>query len=371
MNYINYWKISNMELFKDKFRGVILGTAVGDALGLPAEGFSQKRAEKMFKGNWHHRLILNKGMVSDDTEHTVFTAQSLLAYPDSPKKFARRLAWSLRLWAVCLPAGVGWATLRAVMRLWIGFSPEKSGVYSAGNGPAMRSAVIGAFFASDINAGNFEKPDAYLKALTLITHTDPRALTGAKVVAYITALGFQENLTQKPELQDFIKLIVLPGKNDPEWIQITELISQCLLENLSVKEFAEKMGLSKGVTGYIYHTVPIALYAWYLHFRDFKNTLISVFNCGGDTDTTGAIIGAMAGSVTGEPGIPKDWIQGIWEWPRNIKVLKKISDALYFKAYNLKKSSTISYFWSGVILRNIFFLIIILIHGFRRLFPPY
>jgi len=360
-----------MELFKDKFRGVILGTAVGDALGLPAEGILRKRAEKIFKGRWHHCLVLNKGMVSDDTEHTVFTSQSLLAYPDSPKKFARGLAWSLRLWILCLPAGVGWATLRAVMRLWAGFSPERSGVYSAGNGPAMRSAIFGAFFAHDINNGNFEKPDAFIKASTLITHTDPRALTGAKAVAYITALGFQDNLTQKPELKDFIKLINLPGKDDAEWIKITGLISQCLKENLSVREFAEKMGLSKGVTGYIYHTVPVALYAWYLHFGDFESTLSNVLNCGGDTDTTGAIAGAMAGSVTGEKGIPQDWINGICEWPRTLNVLKKISDALYYKAYGLKESSTIPYFWPGVIVRNIIFLIIILIHGFRRLFPPY
>ncbi|MDM8538751.1 ADP-ribosylglycohydrolase family protein, partial [Desulfobacterales bacterium HSG17] len=368
---MNYWRLSDMELFRDKFRGVILGTAVGDALGLPAEGISRKRVEKLFKGRWHHCLVLNKGMVSDDTEHTVFTAQGLLAYPDSPEKFARRLAWSLRLWVLCLPAGVGWATLRAVMRLWAGFPPEKSGVYSAGNGPAMRSAIFGAFFASDINNGKFEITDDFIKASTLITHTDPRALTGVKAVAYITAIGFHEDLTKKPELKDFINLIRLPGKDDPEWIQITGVISQSLQENFSVKEFAEKMGLSKGVTGYIYHTVPVALYAWYLHFGDFESTLSVVLNCGGDTDTAGAIVGAMAGSVTGEKGIPKDWIDGIWEWPRSINVLKKISDALYFKAYGLQESSSISYFWPGIIFRNIFFLLTILMHGFRRLFPPY
>ena len=41
-----------------------------------------------------------------------------------------------------LPAGVGLATARACLKLWLGFSPERSGIYSAGNGPAMRSAVL-------------------------------------------------------------------------------------------------------------------------------------------------------------------------------------------------------------------------------------
>lgn len=360
-----------MDVFNDRFKGIILGTAVGDALGLPAEGISRKRAKKLFKGRWYHRLIFNRGMVSDDTEHTLFTAQSLLAYPDSSQKFARRLAWYLRFWVLCLPAGVGWATLRAVIRLWAGFSPGKSGVYSAGNGPAMRSAIFGAFFAPDINKGSFEKADAFIKASTLITHSDPRAVTGAKAVAYITALGFREKAIQKPELKNFINYIRLPGENDPEWIQITGLILQCLQENLSVKDFAGKMGLSKGVTGYIYHTVPIAIYAWYRHFGDFETTLISVLNCGGDTDTTGAIVGAMAGSVTGEKAIPKQWINGIWEWPRTVNFMRKISDALYLKAYEKQEIPGISCFWPGIILRNIFFLLIILFHGFRRLFPPY
>ncbi len=132
----------------DRFRGVILGTAVGDAIGLPAEGLTPSRARKLFPGRWRHRLVIHRGLVSDDTEHTLFVAQSLLAHPQSKELFARRLAWCLRLWFLTLPAGIGLATLRAIIRLWLGFSPLTSGVYSAGNGPAMRSAPLGAFFAS-------------------------------------------------------------------------------------------------------------------------------------------------------------------------------------------------------------------------------
>ena len=67
---------------------------------------------------------------------------------DSAESFARRLGWSLRWWLLALPAGVGFGTLRAIGRLWLGFGIERSGVASAGNGPAMRVAPIGAFFAA-------------------------------------------------------------------------------------------------------------------------------------------------------------------------------------------------------------------------------
>ena len=54
-------------------------------------------------------------------------------------------------------------------------------------------------------------------------------------------------------------------------------------------DFAASLGLTNGVTGYIYHTVPVAVYAWLRHYGDFRVTLEAVLDCGGDTDTVGAI----------------------------------------------------------------------------------
>ena len=82
---------------KDRFRGMLLGTAVGDAVGLPAEGISRSRARKMFKGPWRHRLIMNRGMISDDTEHALFTAQALLAHGDDVDAFQRSLTSDPRI----------------------------------------------------------------------------------------------------------------------------------------------------------------------------------------------------------------------------------------------------------------------------------
>ena len=79
--------------------------------------------------------------MSDDTEHTLILVQSLLKHPSDASAFQRTLAWQLRWWLLSVPAGVGLATARACGKLCVGFPPTRSGVFSAGNGPAMRSAI--------------------------------------------------------------------------------------------------------------------------------------------------------------------------------------------------------------------------------------
>ena len=81
-----------------QLNGLLVGTACGDALGLPTEGLSRQRIQRIVQGIWRHRLFWGRGMISDDTEHTVFVAQSLLRFPDSPSRFAYRLSWCLRGW---------------------------------------------------------------------------------------------------------------------------------------------------------------------------------------------------------------------------------------------------------------------------------
>ena len=90
-------------------------------------------------------LLLGHGFCSDDTEHTQIVGRALLLSAGDPELFERELGDQLKRWLLTLPAGVGIATLRACIRLLIGLSPSRSGVYSAGNGPAMRSALIGVY----------------------------------------------------------------------------------------------------------------------------------------------------------------------------------------------------------------------------------
>jgi ADP-ribosyl-[dinitrogen reductase] hydrolase len=73
---------------QSRFRGVLLGTAAGDAVGLPAEGVSRRRIAKLFPRPWRHRLVWRFGMLSDDTEQTLLLSQALLAHPDAVQRFA-------------------------------------------------------------------------------------------------------------------------------------------------------------------------------------------------------------------------------------------------------------------------------------------
>src|SRR4051812_41680587 len=159
------------------FDGVLLGTAVGDALGLPAENISPARLRRLWRDEWRMRFILGRGMISDDTEHTLMVAQAMLAHPHDVSRFQRSLSWKLRWWFLALPAGVGFATARACSKLWFGFPANRSGVASGGSGPAMRSAIIGAFFAEQP-----EQRREFVRAASQLTHRGWQAETAALAV---------------------------------------------------------------------------------------------------------------------------------------------------------------------------------------------
>ncbi len=352
--------------FYDRLAGVLFGTAVGDAIGLPAEGMSRQRLKKIYHGKWRHKFFFHSGMISDDTEHTIFVSQCLLAHAKSPYRFGKRFSWCLRWWLLSLPAGVGFATLRAILKLWVGFSYRTSGVFSAGNGPAMRAAIIGAYFYNDQDT-LFK----FIEASTKITHTDPRALTGSRAVALLTAWSIRDNLVEPPKIEQIAEILEAAGE-DEEWHTIIGELTTAWRNNLSVSEFTEGLGLGEGITGYIYHTVPVAIYSWYIHFGQFRQCLSAALDCGGDTDTVGAITGALCGSVTGLKNIPQNWLNGIIDWPRGKNLLYDLTIALTQKKQeDSSKAGPVPYCWPAVLFRNILFLAIVLLHGLRRLFPPY
>ena len=335
-------------------RGCLIGTAIGDALGLPAEGLSQQRAARWWKGEWRMRLLPGAGMVSDDTEHTYAVAEALSVANGDVEKFRRVLAGKLRWWFAALPAGVGMATARACIKLWLGFAPTKSGVFSAGNGPAMRSALIGVFFREDP-----VRRREFVSASSRLTHTDPLAETAALAIAEASACGANGG-----DREAFVSSLAGMADSD-KWRRAVSDISGHLASNRSTREFACAMGLDRGVSGYALHTVPVALYAWLRHRDDFAKALTSALDCGGDTDTVGAIVGALAGASLGPDSIPVEWRNDLRDWPLSLSRLDAAATAL------AESQRVASIFWPFRCLRNVVFLFIILVHGFRRLLPPY
>ena len=135
---------------RDCLSGVLLGCAVGDALGLPREGLSPRRAARLYpEDRLSHHLLGRRGLLSDDTEHLSMTAQALLAAGHDADAFRRSLAWRLRGWLLGAPAGIGWATLRALLKLWLFVPARWQGVHSAGNGPLMRAPLLGALLGAE------------------------------------------------------------------------------------------------------------------------------------------------------------------------------------------------------------------------------
>lgn len=345
----------------DALAGVLIGTAVGDALGLPMEGLSAQRQQRLFPQPLRHRLVGHFGMVSDDTEHTLMLAQALLECPADPTAFQRALARRLRWWLVSLPAGVGFATLRAILKLWMGIPPSRSGVMSAGNGPAMRTALLGLYFGDDA-----ERRRQFVRASTQITHRDPRAEIAALAVAETAAWMAEQRGDVDALLQSLTTLSDLF-----EWTAIIAKIGAGLSRDQPTANFALEMGMGRGVSGYAFQSVPVAIYAALRHRNNFASALTEAIECGGDTDTVGAITGALVGARVGVAGIPAPWRSGIVEWPRSLSLLHRVGERLSQQLATPSALGSVPYFWPAIPLRNLAFLAIVLAHGFRRLLPPY
>ena len=353
----------------DNFAGVLLGGAVGDAIGLPREGLSPRRALRMFGGApLHHQLLGRRGMISDDTEHACLTAQALLCSRGDPERFARSLAWRLRGWLVGVPAGIGLATLRSILKLWIGFSPASSGVYSAGNGPAMRAPILGIWAAA--TGATPADTARFVEASTRMTHTDPRASEGALVVALAAAIAAGREPGQLTPMM--ILEEILPHVRGDELRVALQLVQSHLDQGTATQQFVESLGLRRGVTGYIVHTVPVALYCWLRWPTDFRSAVEDAVLAGGDTDTVAAIVGGLASATQGIDAIPPDWLGGLVEWPRSRNWMLALATRLASASQQTGGDlSPLPLFWPGLAMRNPLFIAIVLTHGFRRLLPPY
>ena len=343
--------------------GCILGTAVGDALGLPYEGVSRRRLLRLLGPPERHRFLFGRGMISDDTEHTCLVAQSLIAAGSDVEAFTYQLGGRLRWWFASLPAGLGRATLRSCLKLWFGVPPNRSGVFSAGNGPAMRSAIFGAC------VDDIDTMAEYVRASARVTHSDPKAEYGAMAVALATHMGCRiDNVNGESYLEQLDALI---GSDGAELIALLRPVVASVSAGESTLDFAMSNGFEHGVSGYTYHTVPIVIHAWLLNPRDFHASVSSVIQCGGAADTTAAIVGGIVGAATGESGIPDNWLSRIFEWPRSVNWMRELSAQLVRSRNDLVPTKPMSTNFLASLIRNLGFLVVVLFHGFRRLFPPY
>lgn len=218
----------------------------------------------------------------------------------------------------------------------------------------MRSAIIGIFHADD---NHLRKQ--FVSASSRITHADSKADYGAQAVAAIAS-----ELTVNPNARpDIVRLehLLREISADKEWLNVVDItLNACRSGSLDDSLCGQTS--SKGVSGYVYHTIPAAVTAWYIHYGDFRGTIESIVRLGGDTDTVAAIAGSLAAISVGSDNIPESWVTGLADYPHSLKFMSDLTGC---------SASSRTGFSILLFVRSFYYIPIVLIHALRRLLPPY
>jgi ADP-ribosylglycohydrolase len=209
----------------------------------------------------------------------------------------------------------------------------------------------------------------FVRASTQLTHTDPKAYHGAFAAA-LAAWCAKRGLGGR---EAFFGTYRSLGGTDSseEFDALLAKAEQSLAAREPTEVFAEHLGCRQRVSGYVYRTVPVALHCWLSHPRDFRLAVMTVIRCGGDTDTTAAIVGAVVGSGLGRSGIPPEWLGRLWEWPRSVGWMGRLAEAAGNAVTTGQPQRPPRVFPVVGLARNALFLAVVLGHVARRLLPPF
>lgn len=325
--------------YQDKARGMLVGLAVGDALGAPVE-FLPSPSDFHVKGmgekieHYHKNLRLPPGVWTDDTSMALCIADSLLENHgyDSYDIMSKFYEWAYHGYRMHpqAPIDIGNQTLHA-LDCWeksktVPKDTEKT--ESAGNAPIMRLApiIIANTFLDKkyptlkdgYENGNLTiKPEdedgeyidnkdiaPTLKMAELScreTHDSIAAITVTELFA--TALYCALHGLKKNNIFNYTSRWMVGKEYDEFWLDnINDL-----MERPAKKE--EKQFLDLG--GYIVDTFAIAMWGL-LHFNNFKDGMMAIIRLGGDTDTNAACYGQIAGAYYGYEAIPKEWRENVY-----------------------------------------------------------
>ena len=283
--------------YEDKAAGCLIGLAIGDAFGDAA-----RDPENQFLYGITMDFPEKPTGSTDDTEFALLTAEILLKSQGKPSRDDVTQAW---LTHVCVQDALtrgGASEREAVANLRRGTLPPNSGQfnsYAASDGAAMRAAPIGIVAAGDPDrAAELAERDAEISHYA-------EGIWGAQAVAAAVAVAmsggsveeiFSEGMRQAPKgswlLHNFEQALALMDKHDRKlpsvWMELHQLLRgeyKASVPEAVVSAFAVFL-LTKG---------------------DFRDGIIYSGNFGRDSDTIGAVAGALAGAMCGLSGIPEDW----------------------------------------------------------------
>lgn len=334
----------------DRLAGTLLGTALGDALGLPMEMLSARVIARRFPRLDRFHLLGSVGFVSDDTEQSALVAQSLARHPNDTDACVRALRRSLLGWFLRLPWGIGLGTLRACVRIALGL--RRSGVATAGNGAAMRAAVVGVFFHDDAAARRSTSD-----ALARVTHTDARAVEGARFVAEVAAMAVTGEAPA--EVLEAALAVVTEPTLAKALGRAVAMAREGAPPDVAAKEL--------GTTGFVVHTVPFAAYVFARWGAAPMEAIGAVIRAGGDTDSIGAIVGAWCGALGGAGALPGELIGRIQDGPFGPTHLRALADDL--AGARAGRASVAGYSPVYAMARNLALYPVVLAHAARRIIP--
>ncbi len=269
----------NLEEIRSRAWAAFIGLAVGDALGAPVEFLTapEIKAEygvlkEIVGGGW---LRLKPGRVTDDTEMALCIARALAT---AGTWTLTGIADNFAAWLKSRPVDVGDTCRRGIRNYMLKRTLETPpNQWDAGNGALMRMLPVALF-----TLGDERLMDDCVIAQARITHNHPLS-DGACVVMgkllHLAILG-----CSKTRLRNELEL---------------------LFADYERFRFHAYKGLS---TGYVVDTMQTVLYHFF-RGRDFEECLVDTVNRGGDADTAGAVIGALAGAYYDLEGIPKRWLK--------------------------------------------------------------
>ncbi|PEN05088.1 hypothetical protein CRI93_13800 [Longimonas halophila] len=297
----------------DTCLGTLLGTAVGDALGMPVEGLSHQNIRTYYKGIKEYRDDdgrgdLSAGQWTDDTQFTFAVARVVAtAAPDQwPAEVAAEytaLQDEARRW--------GPTTTAAIERLANGTPPLKAGrAERPTDGAAMRAAPLGLWWAaSDLNRDAAFPP---IRDILSVTHAHPAALAAGWGQAAATRYCATHPLDTF-DRTDFWEHLVDTTTWAEEKLGDDARVSD-RLKQLSdqLREFPlDLRDVCNGANVAADEAWPFAVAMVARAPQLLENTPLSGINVGGDADTTGAMMGALLGTLHGWDAFPDEWKTGL------------------------------------------------------------
>jgi ADP-ribosyl-[dinitrogen reductase] hydrolase len=287
----------------DKYKGCLVGLAIGDALGAPFEFWRQEKIRAYFSMHelelidfQRGEIVFPAGFYTDDTSMMLCLASSLVENGfDLRDQFERYKKWLSEGYMTPFgdrSYGVGQQTLKALLNEFPDLETLNGNNRRAGgNGSLMRCAPIGLLYQSNYN----EIRDKSLWS-SYITHN--YTIAGWTCVVFNAILSLI--------LDGVSKQTTLLAVMDKYEGQIPQEIEEVLLLDYS------KPSMQLSVSGYCVDTLRIALWAW-ISSDNYSETIMRCFALdniedteGNDTDTFAAVAGALAGCYYGYEQISVD-----------------------------------------------------------------